>query len=65
MNRPSTPSPLRVVVTAQRHLCAVHLADDPGDWVVTLCRLEAEKLLGRPMPRGTRVIGELSFREDK
>lgn len=63
--RPSKPESLEVVVTAQRHLCRVHLAGDDGEWVTTLCRVEAEKLLGRPMPRGTSVKGSLVFLEDE
>lgn len=61
--RPSKPEALEVIVTAQRHLCRVHLSDDSGEWVTTLCRVEAERLLGRPMPRGTRVKGSLIFLE--
>lgn len=67
MIRPSTPIALRVVVKSQRHLCAVYLADQgnqPSDWIVTMCRTEAERLLGRPMRRGDVVSGELSFKEN-
>lgn len=54
---------MRLKLRVQRHLVVAHMADDPGDWVFTLCRSGMSQAIGRRLVPGEEIEIEIEASE--
>jgi len=50
---------MKIKVRIQQHLAVAWKAEDPGDWIFTLCRAGVEEILGQKLKTGDEVLLEL------